>query len=226
MADGQAMESERQAASVLSTAVAQTSAALAKMREKSKALEEEIAAVRNETRAERATKERAADALDGQRQRDLVEVEAFQNALGLSITSCGGKRLLIVFTSIDPARPKREFMFVFDMGSEINAVPQCDPPLPQMNELVRQFNADHDLSAFIKRGKSSFCPCEIHTLTQQYGKPSSLSQYLPHNQSQLPLPFQLSQAIHRARTAGHLQISEQVSEGNQDRHPHLLLRPI
>lgn len=31
-------------------------------------------------------------------------------------------------------------------------VPNCDPPIPSLPDLVRQLNFDRDLFAFIKRG--------------------------------------------------------------------------
>lgn len=32
-------------------------------------------------------------------------------------------------------------------------VPNCDPPIPSLPDLVRQLNFDRDLFAFIKRGE-------------------------------------------------------------------------
>lgn len=62
-------------------------------------------------------------------------------------------RLLLMFTLIDPAAPMREFSFVIDVSGQDYSVPQCDPPVASMPDLVAQLNADRDLHTFIKRGE-------------------------------------------------------------------------
>lgn len=58
-----------------------------------------------------------------------------------------------MFTLIDPAAPMREFSFVIDVSGQDYSVPQCDPPVASMPDLVAQLNADRDLHTFIKRGE-------------------------------------------------------------------------
>lgn len=62
-------------------------------------------------------------------------------------------RLLVLFTLIDPSDAKREFSFVLDCNAQDYVVPQCDPPIADMADLVQRLNGDRDLHSFIKRGE-------------------------------------------------------------------------
>lgn len=63
--------------------------------------------------------------------------------------------LLMSFTQIDPSDPGKVYSLIIDMSQPDGgyAVPNCDPPLPNIHELVKRLNEDKQFYAFVKRGE-------------------------------------------------------------------------
>ncbi|WOO83852.1 putative kinetochore protein SPC25 [Vanrija pseudolonga] len=150
------IEVERKTVSDFTQALTGLQTKLAKVREQNASLEHELTAIRKEVRGDTATKERQGRALEEQRRKDEMELAALEGALGLSITGVAANRLLVLFTLIDPSDAKREFSFVLDCNAQDYVVPQCDPPVADMPDLVQRLNGDRDLHSFIKRVRKAF----------------------------------------------------------------------
>lgn len=84
---------------------------------------------------------------------DLVKLNDFCAPLLCYLTD---NVLLMSFTQIDPSDPGKVYSLIIDMSQPDGgyAVPNCDPPLPTIHELVKRLNEDKQFYAFVKRGKS------------------------------------------------------------------------
>ena len=81
----------------------------------------------------------------------------FYEQLGLSFKRVADNFLRLTFTQIDAAAPSREFTFVIHVGADsIYTVETCDPPVPQLRDLLKSLNGSNDFSAFVRGMRRAF----------------------------------------------------------------------
>ncbi|ODN78089.1 hypothetical protein L198_08008 [Cryptococcus wingfieldii CBS 7118] len=151
------LESERHVLADLNSSLSHLQNSLTKTKEQSSSLEAELQALRKEVRSEETEKERQKNMLNDMRDRDTVELKQMEEALGWKVEGIKGTFLLMRFYLIDPDDPAKEFSFIVDVSKQdYTVVPNCDPPIPTLPQLVRQLNEDRDLFSFIKKVRKSF----------------------------------------------------------------------
>ncbi|WVQ74941.1 hypothetical protein IAR50_004549 [Cryptococcus sp. DSM 104548] len=150
------LESERHVLADLTASLSHLQSNLARTKEHSSTLESELQALRKEVTSEETEKERQKNVLDDMRGRDTVELRQMEEALGWKVEGIKEDQLLMRFYLIDPDDPAREFSFIVDVSKQDYTVPNCDPPIPTLPQLVRQLNEDRDLFAFIKKIRKAF----------------------------------------------------------------------
>ncbi|ODN78739.1 hypothetical protein L202_04302 [Cryptococcus amylolentus CBS 6039] len=150
------LESERHVLADLNSSLSHLQNSLAKTKEQSSSLEAELKALRTEVRSEETEKERQKKMLNDMRNRDTVELKQMEEALGWKVEGIKADQLLMRFYLIDPDDPAREFSFIVDVAKQDYTVPNCDPPIPTLPQLVRQLNEDRDLFSFIKKVRKAF----------------------------------------------------------------------
>jgi len=82
---------ERHTVADLSASLARLQASLTKIKETGANLDNEMGSIRKDIRAERITKERQGKRLAENREKDMAELAALEDALGLSIQGVSGK---------------------------------------------------------------------------------------------------------------------------------------
>ncbi|WVQ81849.1 hypothetical protein IAT38_003976 [Cryptococcus sp. DSM 104549] len=150
------LETERHTLADLNSSLSHLRSNLTKTKEQSAALEAELQGLRKEVKAERTEKERQGKMLDEMRDRDEMELRELEEAMGWKVEGIRQDQLLMRFTLIDPAEPAREFSIIVDVSKSDYSVPNCDPPIATLPELVHQLNDDRDLYTFIKRVRKAF----------------------------------------------------------------------
>lgn len=86
-------------------------------------------------------------------------IKSSLSANGRSLSLHSDNVLLMSFTQIDPSDPGKVYSLIIDMSSSDGyEVPNCDPPLPNIHELVNKLNEDKQFYAFVKRGESITLP--------------------------------------------------------------------
>ncbi|WVR07494.1 hypothetical protein IAU60_004536 [Kwoniella sp. DSM 27419] len=150
------LESERHTLTDLTSSLNHLQSSLAKVKDQSAALEADLSALRKEVKSEKAERERQGKVLDDMRDRDEVELRELEEVVGLKIEGIKADLLMLRFTLLDPADPTREFSILVDVSKQDYTVPNCDPSLPSLPDLVRQLNQDRQFFLFIKRVRKAF----------------------------------------------------------------------
>ncbi|WWC63294.1 uncharacterized protein I303_105894 [Kwoniella dejecticola CBS 10117] len=150
------LESERHTLTDLTSSLNRLQTSLQKVKDQSSSLDKEIIHLRKGNTSERTEKERQQARLNEMRKRDEDELVELEESLGLRVQPIKRDILMIRFTLLDPLDPHREFSFLIDISKQGYKVPNCDPPLPNLPELLKQLNDDRDFFGFIKRARKSF----------------------------------------------------------------------
>ncbi|WVO23041.1 uncharacterized protein IAS62_004386 [Cryptococcus decagattii] len=150
------LEAERHVVADLVASLSHLQSSLTKIKEKSSILDTELQSERKEVTAMQAEKERQTNVLNDMRGKDTTELKQLEEALGWKVEGIKQDQLLMRFTLLDPEDPAREFSIIVDVSKQDYSVPNCDPPIPSLPDLVRQLNFDRDLFAFIKRVRKAF----------------------------------------------------------------------
>ncbi|WVR00001.1 hypothetical protein IAU59_007143 [Kwoniella sp. CBS 9459] len=150
------LESERHTLSDLNSSLQNLRSQLQKVKDQSSTLENELNSLRKQVKLEQSEKERQGKVLDDMRDRDEIELRELEEAVGWKVEGIKEDLLLMRFTLLDPNDPAREFSILIDVSKQDYSVPNCDPPLPSLPELVRQLNSDRDFYGFIKKVRKAF----------------------------------------------------------------------
>ncbi|WRT68400.1 uncharacterized protein IL334_005376 [Kwoniella shivajii] len=150
------LESERHTLSDLTSSLTHLQSSLQKVKDQSSNLESELSSLRKEVKSDRSEKERQSKMLDDMRQRDDVELRELEESIGWKVDGIREDLLLMRFTLLDASDPSKEFSILIDVSKQDYSVPNCDPPLPTLPDLVRQLNHDREFYIFIKRVRKAF----------------------------------------------------------------------
>ncbi|WWC90714.1 uncharacterized protein L201_005651 [Kwoniella dendrophila CBS 6074] len=160
------LESERHTLTDLTSSLNHLQTSLNKVKDQSSTLESEIHKTRKEVTTERTEKERQKQRLNEMRKKDEFELLELEESVGLRINPIKRDLLMIQFTLLDVNDPSREFAFLLDVSKQDYSVPNCNPPLPGLSDLVRQLNQDREFFTFIKRARKAFrslIPNPVHS---------------------------------------------------------------
>ncbi|KAG7668201.1 hypothetical protein Ndes2526B_g01083 [Nannochloris sp. 'desiccata'] len=85
-------------------------------------------------------------------------LQMYQQRLGLSFEHNSLQGTVdMVFTMIDSAQPQREFKLgVAVLSDDRYGVRSCDPPLPNIQELVDELNATNSFANFVRAAREAF----------------------------------------------------------------------
>ncbi|OCF76175.1 kinetochore protein Spc25 [Kwoniella mangroviensis CBS 8886] len=150
------LESERHTLTDLTSSLNHLESSLQKVKDQSSSLESELNVIRKEVTTERTEKDRQKSRLNEMRKRDERELIELEENVGFTVNGIRPDLLMMRFTLLDHRDPTREFSFLIDISKQGYTVPNCDPPIPNLSELVRQLNHDRDIYTFIKRVRKSF----------------------------------------------------------------------
>ncbi|WVW85625.1 hypothetical protein I302_107663 [Kwoniella bestiolae CBS 10118] len=150
------LESERHTLTDLTSSLNHLESSLHKVKDQSSSLESELNTIRKEVTTERTEKDRQKARLNEMRKRDERELVELEDNIGFTVDGIRPDLLMMRFTLLDPSDPAREFSFLIDISKQDYTVPNCDPPIPNLLELVRQLNHDREFYTFIKRVRKAF----------------------------------------------------------------------
>ncbi|KAI8078801.1 chromosome segregation protein Spc25-domain-containing protein [Halteromyces radiatus] len=95
--------------------------------------------------------------LDKQQRQNRPELEACIKKTGLTIHALKENYLKFDFTLIDKDQPDKVFSFVLHMTKGSYQVPECNPMLPNLNDLVKDLQQHCDPFLFVKLVRQGFC---------------------------------------------------------------------
>ncbi|WWC71566.1 uncharacterized protein I206_105524 [Kwoniella pini CBS 10737] len=150
------LETERHTLTDLTSSLNHLQSSLQKVKDQSSSLENEINHLRKSNTSEKTEKDRQQSRLNEMRKRDEDELIELEESIGLRVEAVKRDLLMIRFTLLDPTDPQREFSFLIDISKQDYSVPNCDPPLANLPDLLQQLNHDREFFAFIKRVRKSF----------------------------------------------------------------------
>ncbi|OCF37931.1 kinetochore protein Spc25 [Kwoniella heveanensis BCC8398] len=222
------LESERHAMSDLNTSLSNLKSQLQKVQDQSSTLESELNNLRKEVKLEQSKKERQGKVLDEMRDRDEIELRELEEAVGWKVEGIKEDLLLMRFTLLDPNDPAREFSILIDVSKQDYSVPNCDPSLPSLPELVRQLNSERDFYTFIKRVRKAFRglipnPTQPSKFDDLSGPGQAQAQTQTQGQGvRTPAPaggskFLLSQSVSRSTSSSQL-LSAQAQNQNHNQN--------
>jgi len=83
--------------------------------------------------------------------------EIYESRLALKIQASKNGNIVMKMHKIDPKNPARQFYFSIVVIGDKYSVPECNPPIDELDSLVDKLNANESLSDFTVAVRKAWC---------------------------------------------------------------------